>query len=61
MKLLGFTLVMVGVNILGVMALLVGLLVSVPVTTLAYIYVYRKLSYSPTTEDHTETPVLTAV
>ena len=34
----------IGLNILGVLALVVGLLVSVPVSMLAVVHVYRKLS-----------------
>ena len=43
-KLFGFLLVLVGVNILGAIALLVGLLVTVPMSILAYVFVYRALS-----------------
>ncbi len=43
-KLLGLTFVAVFLNILGFLSLGIGLLVSAPVTTLAYIHVYRKLS-----------------
>jgi uncharacterized membrane protein len=39
-----FWLVVIGINVLGVIALGVGLLVSVPVSTLAFIHVYRKLA-----------------
>ncbi len=38
-----FTLVIVILNILGAIALLVGLLVTIPTTTMASVYVYRKL------------------
>ncbi len=43
-KLLGFYIVLGLINILGVVALGVGLLVSIPVSTFAIIHVYRKLS-----------------
>ncbi len=42
-KILVFLLASVGLNILGVLALGVGLLVSAPVTMLAYIHIYRQL------------------
>ncbi len=38
-----FGLLLIGINILGAMAFLVGLLISVPTTMLATAYVYRKL------------------
>ncbi len=41
--LLGFLLVLMLINILGALLLLVGLLVSVPVSMLAWAHVYRKL------------------
>lgn len=43
-NLLGFTLVLVLINLLGVLALLVGLLVSIPVSSLAFAHVYRLLA-----------------
>lgn len=43
-QLLGFCLVLVGISILGVLALGVGLFVTIPMSSLAYIMVYRKLS-----------------
>jgi len=43
-KLLGFFLVLCGLNILGAFALMVGLLFTMPVTMLAYAFVYRKLA-----------------
>lgn len=43
-QLLGFVLALTGINILGVLALLVGLLVSVPVSSLAMVHAYRVLS-----------------
>ncbi|OHA87213.1 MAG: hypothetical protein A3A96_02670 [Candidatus Zambryskibacteria bacterium RIFCSPLOWO2_01_FULL_39_39] len=43
-KLLGFFVVLGLINILGVLVLIVGLLVSVPVSIFAWIYVYRELS-----------------
>jgi uncharacterized membrane protein len=42
-KLFGFGLVLALINIVGTICLLVGLLVTVPVTLLAYSFVYRKL------------------
>lgn len=42
-KLLGLFVVMVLLNILGVIALGVGLLVSIPVSTLAFVHVYKGL------------------
>jgi uncharacterized membrane protein len=42
-KLLGFTLVLVLINLLGLAALVVGLLVSIPVSSLAFVYAYRLL------------------
>jgi uncharacterized membrane protein len=41
--LLGFTLMLVLINLLGVIALVVGLLVSIPVSSLAVAYAYRVL------------------
>jgi uncharacterized membrane protein len=41
--LLGFILVIIALNIIGAVLLLVGLLVSVPVTMLAYAHVYQQL------------------
>jgi uncharacterized membrane protein len=38
-----FWLIMLGLNILGALLLMVGLIVTVPVTGLAFIYIYRKL------------------
>ena len=43
-KILLFWLAIIGLNILGILALGIGLLVTVPVSTLASIYVYRVLS-----------------
>lgn len=62
-KLLLFIIALVGVNLLGILALVVGLLVSTTVTRLASAYVYRKLlaqtsthtSASATTDAHAET------
>jgi uncharacterized membrane protein len=42
-KLLGFGIVLAIINWIGVICLLVGLLVTVPLTLLAYSWVYRKL------------------
>jgi uncharacterized membrane protein len=43
-KLLGFVLVLLIINLLGALALLVGLLVSIPVSSLAFAYAYRLLA-----------------
>jgi uncharacterized membrane protein len=43
-RLLGFTLVLLLINLLGAIALLVGLLVTIPVSSLAFTHVYRALS-----------------
>ncbi len=43
-KLLGFMIVLVLTNILGALVFVVGLLVSIPVSSLAFMHVYRKLS-----------------
>lgn len=43
-KLLGFDIVFVLLNILGALLLGIGLAVTIPVTTLSYAYIYRKLS-----------------
>jgi uncharacterized membrane protein len=42
-----FSLVLIGVNVLGLLCLLIGLLVSIPVSALAAVFVYRKLRLSP--------------
>lgn len=42
-RLLGFLLVLLGINILGAILLMVGLLVTIPVSALAYAHVYLKL------------------
>ncbi|MBU0546412.1 DUF975 family protein [Patescibacteria group bacterium] len=42
-KLLLLCLVMCGINLLGMLVFMVGLLVTIPVTTLAYVYIYRKI------------------
>jgi len=44
--LLGFVLVVAGLNILGVIALFLGLLITIPVTMLAMVHVYRKLEHA---------------
>jgi uncharacterized membrane protein len=43
-QLLLLVLALIGINILGLLALVVGLLVTVPVSMLAVVHVYRKLS-----------------
>lgn len=45
-----FSLAALGINILGFLALFVGLFVTIPVTYLAIVHIYRKLSASITTE-----------
>lgn len=42
--LFGFAIVLGLVNIVGALLLLIGLLVTIPLTTMAYIYVYRQIS-----------------
>jgi len=42
-KLLLYYFAVMGINILGMLALMVGMLVSVPVTTLGYAHIYRKV------------------
>lgn len=42
-ELLGFGVVMCVINILGALALVIGLLITVPITLMASVYVYRKL------------------
>ncbi len=44
LKILFFLLILLAINILGALAFLVGLLVTVPITALSLTYVYRKLS-----------------
>ncbi len=45
-RLLGFTVVLLLINLLGAIALLVGLLVTIPVSSLAFTHAYRMLSGS---------------
>lgn len=42
-QLFGFVLVLLLINVLGLMALVVGILVSIPVSTLAFVHAYRVL------------------
>ena len=42
-KLLGFLLTLLGLNFLGFLLLVVGLIVTVPITMIAYAHVYQKL------------------
>lgn len=42
-QLLGFALVIMGINILGFLCLFIGLFATVPTTLMAYAFVYRKL------------------
>lgn len=46
-KLLGFILLLTLVNLLGLLALVVGALVSIPVTVLAFVHAYRVLGGRP--------------
>lgn len=50
-KLLGFVLALLGINILGFLALVIGLLVTVPVSWLATVKVYRTLQQMDRSED----------
>lgn len=45
-KLLGLLLAVIGINILGVLCLVIGMLVSIPVTSLALVHAYRKLEHA---------------
>jgi uncharacterized membrane protein len=47
--LFGFVLLLLLINVLGVLALIVGLLVSIPVSTLAFVHAYRALGGKPGT------------
>jgi len=47
-KLLGLFMIMAIINIIGVLALLVGTLVALPVSTLAYLSIYKKLYHAKT-------------
>lgn len=52
---------LVGINILGFLALLVGLLVTLPLSVLAVIHAYRTLSSdTPVQNEHDATPVVEA-
>jgi uncharacterized membrane protein len=46
-RLFGFVLLLLLINVLGVLALVVGLLVSIPVSTLAFVHAYRVLGGKP--------------
>lgn len=48
-QLFGFVLAIAGLNILGAICLVVGLLVSIPVTSLAFVHAYRILSTNAAT------------
>jgi uncharacterized membrane protein len=50
-QLFGFVLLLLLVNLLGLLALVVGLLVSIPVSTLAFVQAYRVLGGSAGTPD----------
>jgi uncharacterized membrane protein len=47
--LLGLVALLILINVLGVLALVVGLLVSIPVSTFAFVQAYRSLSGRPET------------
>ena len=51
--LFGFVLLLLLINLLGVLALVVGLLVSIPVSTLAFTHAYRVLGGKPGAADAT--------
>lgn len=44
-RLLGFFLALIGLNVLGALALLIGLLITVPVSAIAYAHVYLALKH----------------
>jgi uncharacterized membrane protein len=46
-QLFGFMLLLLLINLLGLLALVVGLLVSIPVSTLAFVHAYRVLAGKP--------------
>lgn len=48
-QLFGFLLLLLLINVLGLIALVVGLLVSIPVSTLAFVHAYRVLGGRPET------------
>jgi uncharacterized membrane protein len=50
-SLLGFVLVVTGINLLGILALVVGLLVSIPVSWLALVHAYRTLGGQTSARD----------
>lgn len=56
-QLFGFSLAMIGINILGAVALGIGLLITLPVTILAHVFVYRKLSTRIMLVPVTEAPI----
>lgn len=49
-KLIGFSMTIVLLNLLGVIALLIGLFVTIPMSVMAYVYVYRTLAKSSFSE-----------
>lgn len=56
-QLLGFGLVMTGINILGFLCLFIGLFATIPTTLLAAVFVYRKLSGQTETAQATASAV----
>lgn len=59
-KIFWLSLAMLGINILGLLALVVGLFVTIPVTYLALVHAYRELSQASMTESSESPEVLPA-
>lgn len=55
-KLFGFSMVVLLVNILGALALGIGLFITVPTTYLAVVYVYKQLSMTPVVSESIPEP-----
>lgn len=55
LQLLLFGLILVGINLLGVLLLLVGVLAAIPVTTIANVWVYRELTKQSATVSKVQT------
>lgn len=60
-QLFGFCLIIIGLNFLGMLALGVGLLVTIPVSVVAYTIVYRKLAARLDVVPALEAPVIAPV
>jgi uncharacterized membrane protein len=58
-NLLGLLLATIGINLLGILCLLVGLLVTIPVTSLAIVHAYRKLEHQASELTPTPSATLT--